>query len=385
MDLDGMVLDSVSASSLLEALPDAALVIDADGRILTGNSATNGLLATDHVPVGANIVDFLPEQERRRLNPLVWLRRWAEQPQAPELAHVRLWCRDRTGAEKAVRVRVGTLATTPPSYLVMLVDVTAEQARQYRTRSAHRLAARVLAISADAIVNVDDTLRIVYVNPSAETLFGYLPGSLVGEPLATLLPERYRADHQRFMSRFAGEAAPSRLMGQRAEIRGLTRDGEEVPLEASITKVTTDRGLVFSAHLRDLRPRHAAEAELRRADARFRTVFEHARQAMALIATDGRVEAMNAAARLLLPADVEPVGKSFAGLPFFSDDPHGTADELAAAMNQVLAGEPYRTSAAARLPDGQEHRLDFTLSPVMSDEGVFAVIAEAHDLTGPSV
>lgn len=374
------MLDDLSGRALLAALPEPALVIDADGLIIAANGAANQLLATGEAPLGQSITAFLPEQERSRLNPLVWLRRWAEQPQAPELAHVRLWCRDQAGLQKPVRVRVGRLPTATMSYLVMLADVSEEQARQQRTRSAHRLAARVLAISADAIVNVDQTLAITYANPSADALFGYPPGHLLGKPLDLLVPERFRPAHQGFIEQFAGEPQPSRLMGQRAEIRGLSASGEEIPLEASITKVTTEHGLVFSANLRDLRPRKAMQAELGRSEARFRSAFDHAQQAMALIAPDGRVMEMNAAARRLLPDQVEPVGAAFAALPFWASDPRSMAEELPRAVAGALAGQPYRTSARIRLPDGQERLLDFSLSPVASGEGAFAVIAEARDL-----
>jgi PAS domain S-box-containing protein len=376
-----MSLADLSGQDVLGALPEPALVIDADGMILAGNAPAIALLATDGVPAGESITAFLPEEERTRLNPLVWLRRWAERPDAPELAHVRLWCRSRTGGQKPVRVRVGRLPSTPASYLVMLADVSEEQARQQQARSAHRLAARVLAISADAIINVDETMSIVYANPSAETLFGYPPGQLPGTPLAALLPPRFRAGHQEFVARFSAEPQASRLMGERAEIAGLTRSGEEIPLEASITKVTTEHGLVFSANLRDLRPRKAMLAELARSEARFRSAFDHAQQAMALIAPDGRVLEMNAAARRLLPDRVEPVDQLFAALPFWASDPAGMAAELPRAVAQALAGAPYRTAARVRLPDGRERVLDFSLSPVASDDGAFAVIAEARDLT----
>lgn len=391
-----MAIDYLTGSDLLEAMPDPALVIDRGGVIVSGNHAVNQLLATEWVPVGESILLFLPEQERSRLNPLIWLQRWADEPQAPELAHVRLWCRDRSGAEKPVRVRVGRLPTEPLTYLVLLVDVSEEQAREHRTRAAHRLAARLLAISADAIVNVDERLNIVYANASAERLFEYAPDTLKAQPLAALLPERYRADHERFMRRFADESVPSRFMGERAEIRGLTRSGTEIPLEASITKVTMDDGLVFSAHLRDLRPRKAADAELARSQARFRIAFDHARQAMALIGPDGCVQEMNAAARRLLPERVEPRGRAFATLPFWSGDEKATAAALQRAVEQAMAGNTYETRTVVRLPDGQEMALDFSLSPVSADrasadqvtgdlpaagERVFAVIAEAHDVT----
>lgn len=375
-----MSFDDLSARQLLDALPQPGLVIDTNGVIVHGNAASAGLLAAAAPPRGRNILEFLPEEERARLDPLAWLRRWAERPEAPELQHVRLLCRDERGVEKPVQVRVAALPTAARAYLVMLEDVTEAQSREQRTRAAHRLAARVLAISADGIINVDEDLRITYANASAERLFGYEPGTLTGQPLATLLPERFRASHEVFMRRFAAETAPARLMGQRGEISGLARDGEEIPLEASITKVTMDRGQVFSAHLRDLRPRNAARAALERSEARFRMAFDHAQQAMALLAPDGRVLEMNPAARSLLPEWVDPIGQPFAVLPFWSGDPAGAAAVLERAVADCLAGKPYRAPARVKRVDGADQALDLTLSPVRAADGAFAVIAEARFL-----
>jgi PAS domain S-box-containing protein len=139
----------------------------------------------------------------------------------------------------------------------MLHDISEEQARQQQSRQAHRLAARVLAISADAIINVDENLSIQYANAAAERLFGYPVGELQGRPLADLLPERFRADHAQAMRTFAAGPQAARLMAERTAVVGLTANGEEIPLEASITKVTLDRSLIFSACLRDLRTRRS--------------------------------------------------------------------------------------------------------------------------------
>jgi len=376
-----MSFEDVSARALLAGFPEPALVIEADGLVIYANGAAGLLLAAPVTQiVGRNIMALLPEEERSRLNPLVWLRRWADDPQAPELRHVHLMCRDLGGGETPVRVRVGRLDSSPPSYVVMLQDISQEQARHQQTRQAHRLAARVLAISADAILNVDEQMSIIYANPSAEQLFGYTPGALLGLPLTALLPERYRDSHGGFMRRFASEPESARLMGQRAEVLGLDRLGEEIPLEASITKVTLDRSLIFSAHLRDLRPRRVAAAALAHSEAELRTVFEHAQQAMAIIRPDGTVQAMNRAARLLLPTQTDPVGQAFADLPFWSSDPDATAGALGAALSSCLGGAVYRTSTDVHLPDGTTRTLDFSLWPVTSNDEVFAIIAEARDL-----
>lgn len=379
-----MSLADISASSLLSGFPEPMLVIQADGTLVFANQAAVRLLEVEE-PASGLITDYLPENERSRLDPLTWLQRWAETPDAPEMDFVHLMVRTASGREVPARVRVGRLrAEDETLYVVMLQDISRDQSRQQQTRSAHRLAARVLAISADAIVTVDPELRISYANPSAETLFGYGSGELVGLDLNALLPERFRPGHGDQIAQFAGESRPARLMGERAEVVGLTRTGEELPLEASITKVTLEGELYFSAHLRDLRARKAAEKELAESQASLETIFDHAVQAMAVIDPEGRVLQMNRAARLLLPKRTDPIGAAFATLPFWSEDPAATADLLQTAMARCLAGEPYRINTQINLPDGTNKSLDFSLTPVLDGARPFAVIAEARDLIATS-
>jgi PAS domain S-box-containing protein len=373
-------LEEVSAIGLLSGFPEPMLVIRPSGTLVFANEAAQRLLESS-AATAQNILDFLPEDERSRLDPLAWLQRWAETPDAPETDFVHLTLHTGTGREFPVRVRVGRIRSADETlWVVMLHDISTEQARQHETRSAHRLAARVLAISADAIVTVDPDLNITYANPSTERLFGYGSGELIGRPLNDLLPERFRVAHPQQIAAFAAESSPARLMGDRSEVIGLTRDGEELPLEASITKVTLDQQVMFSAHLRDLRARKQAERALARSQASFRLVFDHAIQAMALIDPDGAVLEMNAAARQLMPAGTDPRGRDFAALPFFSADPETTAVNLREALASCLAGETYRVTTGIQLPDGRSRQLDFSLTPVKSGDAVFAVVAEARDL-----
>jgi hypothetical protein len=248
-------LEGLSAVSLLDGFPEPTLMMDSEGIIEYGNPAAARLFGEATFTPGESITRYIPEDERKRLEPLVWLRRWAEMPDAPELRHVHLICRTAAGEQIPVQVRVGRLVGRPRHYVVMLQDVREVQARTQQTREAHRLAARMLAISADAIIAADEQLNIIYANPAADRLFGFEDSQLTGRPLDSLLPERFRTSHREMMRRFAAESAPARLMGDRARITGLTASGEEIPLEASIAKITTAGGYVYTAHLRDLRQR----------------------------------------------------------------------------------------------------------------------------------
>jgi len=377
-----MALTDLKATTLLEDFPEAGLLMATDGTIQFANAAAVHLFEATPGLTGHSIIEYLPDNERSRLDPLAWMQRWAESPDAPELQHVHLNCRTATGRELPVRVRVGRIEDgVDRYYLVMLHDVSETLQRQHESRQRYRLAARVLAISADAIITADRSLTITYANPSAEKLFGYPGGQLIGKPLNELLPPQFRPQHEAQIRHFESESTPARLMGERSEVSGLTASGEIIPLEASITKVTLDQEVVFSAHLRDIRARKLAEQELARSLARFSTVFDQALQAMALIDMDGRVLQINQSARTLLPADTRAVGEPFTQLPFWSTDADATARQLREAVAACRAGSVFRLPATIQLPGGEVRDLDFSLSPIADQGQTFAMLAEAHTLT----
>ena len=101
-----MPLAEVGALGLLSGFPEPMLVIEPGGTLVFLNSAAETLFEVDESAVGRNISDFLPEKERSRLNPLAWLQRWAETPDAPEMDFVHLNCRTSNGTELPVRVLI---------------------------------------------------------------------------------------------------------------------------------------------------------------------------------------------------------------------------------------------------------------------------------------
>ena len=226
-----MVWQSLTAQTLFEQLPEAAMVVDVDGCVVTTNPRADDLFDIDAQAPDLTVVDLLTQPERARLNPLAWLQKWADTPEAPELDYVYLTCKTRNGRERQLAIRVSRIRDDQSRafYLVTLRDISTWEERLRRERDAHRLAARVLAISADAVLTINSLYQIVYANRSAEDLFGYPQGALMGKPLSLLIPPRFRTSHEDYIRDFANEAAPSRLMSDRKAITGLTSDGTEIP------------------------------------------------------------------------------------------------------------------------------------------------------------
>jgi PAS domain S-box-containing protein len=121
----------------------------------------------------------------------------------------------------------------------------------------------LLAISADAVIAVDDEQRIIFFNEGAERIFGWSADEVGGKFLETLLPVRYRAAHRGHVHGFGEAHGRARLMGERQQLSGLRQNGEEFPCEASIERLEVDGKNVFAAVLRDISARQRAEDLLR--------------------------------------------------------------------------------------------------------------------------
>ncbi len=114
----------------------------------------------------------------------------------------------------------------------------------------------------DALVIVDEHGAITFVNESAEQLFGYPRGGLLGRPVEVLLPARYRVMHQ--VHRAGYQAAPRRRpMALGLDLSGLRCDGSEFPAEISLSPVKVDGRPCTIAAVRDVAERRRMEERAR--------------------------------------------------------------------------------------------------------------------------
>jgi PAS domain S-box-containing protein len=135
-------------------------------------------------------------------------------------------------------------------------------ATEKRLRDEEARFRQLTEFATDAIVTSDSAGKIVGWNRSAERMFGYAAAEVSLQPLAQLMPQRYRDPHAAGMRRMATGAEP-RLIGKVVELTGLRRDGNEFPLELSLTTWETGGMVFFSAFMRDITERKQAEARER--------------------------------------------------------------------------------------------------------------------------
>jgi PAS domain S-box-containing protein len=135
-----------------------------------------------------------------------------------------------------------------------------------RRRSEARFAG-IVAIAADAIISIDGQRNVTLFNDGAEQIFGYVREDVIGRPLEMLLPDRFARAHGGHIDRFKASAMSARRMGERGEIFGRRKDGEDFPAEASISHLEIGGQSTFTVVLRDISERKRIEERLARSTA----------------------------------------------------------------------------------------------------------------------
>ncbi|MBV1693012.1 MAG: PAS domain S-box protein [Hyphomicrobiales bacterium] len=141
-------------------------------------------------------------------------------------------------------------------------DITDKKSAERDLAQTRERLAGIVDQANDAIISIDAAQRITLFNRGAEAMFGFKLEEVVGAPLDLLLPKHVHTAHRRHIEGFGAGEVTSRRMAERAEIFGLRKSGEQFPAEASISRIDTSQGAVFTAIVRDISERRRYQAEL---------------------------------------------------------------------------------------------------------------------------
>ncbi|MCC7024750.1 MAG: PAS domain S-box protein [Thermomicrobiales bacterium] len=236
--------------------------------------------------------------------------------------------------------------------------------------------AAILEATPDAIVVVGPDDAIVTVNAQAERLFGYPRQRLVGQPLELLLPDSHRVRQASHRAAGAADAADPRTrpMGVGLDLSARRENGDEFPVEISLSPLATPDGLYVVSAIHDLSERQQAERDR----ANLATIVEASGDAIVGTTLDGIVTSWNPAAeRLFGYSAAEMIGR-----PIDTLSPPGDIDEISHNIAALRRGETIRNrETTCSRKDGSGLDIALTISPVRApDETIIGAAAISRDI-----
>ena len=114
----------------------------------------------------------------------------------------------------------------------------------------------------DGIIVIDEKAKIVSYNRACEKLFGHSAQEINGQSVNVIMPADFAKEHDKCVANYVNGGTP-KILGMTREAYGLTKDGEEVPIEVVVGEARTAEGRQFIGIIRDLRPRRDVEERVR--------------------------------------------------------------------------------------------------------------------------
>jgi PAS domain S-box-containing protein len=234
---------------------------------------------------------------------------------------------------------------------------------------------RFLDAMPDAVVAIEQSGRIVIANELSERMFGYSRKELLGQSVELLVPDRHRSRHLEYRTGYVQEPR-RRPMGAEHELSGRKKDGVEFPVEISLSPVSTQRGLLVLAVIRDTTARRQVEAK-------FRGLLESAPDGIVVVNRKGRIVIVNSQTERLF----DYAREDLLGQPIEILVPDRLRTPHIAHRNGYFESPRPRPMGAAgmeltgRKRDGREFPVEISLSPMETEEGLL-VSAAIRDITG---
>jgi len=141
-------------------------------------------------------------------------------------------------------------------------DITDRRAAESAIEAREMQLRSILATVPDAMIVINDRGIITSFSTTAQNLFGYSEGDVIGRNISMLMPSPDREAHDGYIIRYLA-TGERRIIGTTRRVMGLRQDGSVFPLELAIGEAIGGGRRVFTGVIRDLTRKEATEAQLR--------------------------------------------------------------------------------------------------------------------------
>jgi len=240
----------------VEAMPNAVVLINESGTILTVNQQTELAFGYSRSElVGSKVEMLVPERFRHAH--VGYRQAYSADPVSRPMGVGReLYGLRKNGTEFPVEIGLGPIeGGREVLVLSSIVDRSEHKRLEHQFRQA-------VESAPNAIVMINQTGEILMVNLLTETSFGYARSELIGQPVEMLVPERFREAHIAYRQAYLAHPV-SRPMGAGRDLYGLRKDRTEFPVEIGLGLIDDENGPIVLSSIIDITERKNANDKLK--------------------------------------------------------------------------------------------------------------------------
>lgn len=274
--------------TVIETASDAIITIDQNSKIQFVNSSVEKIFGyTIEELLGQQLTMLMPAHLQDIH--LGGLRRYVNTGHRHiSWSNVELPGVHKSGQEILLEVSFGEFNKKGQRFFTgTLRDITERKHAEEALRKSQEQFAGIISSAMDAIITIDEEQKIILFNAAAEKMFLCSSNEAMGEPVTRFIPERFRSTHKSHIENFGQTKVTKRSMGSLGAIFGLRTDGEEFPIEASISQFESESKKFYTVILRDI-------TERERAEKRFHQVIEGTPNGMVMVDKEGKIVLVNA-------------------------------------------------------------------------------------------
>ncbi len=375
-DLNNSSESDAKYRGLLEAAPDAMVVVNQGGEIVLVNVQAEKQFGYRRDELfGQKVKNIIPEGFAERL--IADATRSTADALAQQMGMgIELSGRRKDGSDFPIEIMLSPLESAEGILVTAAIrNISVRRAAEEHLVQMESRYRGLLEAAPDAMVVVNQGGEIVLVNVQAEKQFGYRRDELVGQKVKNIIPEGFAERLIADATRSAADAL-AQQMGMGIELSGRRKDGSDFPIEIMLSPLESDEGILVTAAIRNISARKAAEEHLVQMESRYRGLLEAAPDAMVVVNQGGEIVLVNVQAEKkfgyrrdeLIGQQVKNIIPEGFAERLIADATRSTADALAQHMGMGI-------ELSGRRKDGSDFPIEIMLSPLESDEGILVTAA----------